>query len=140
VAGSVKRRKPPSVRWRNRSSHGAPRAMPANARADVVTDHERLFERRGLEPGELRGALADGQQEIRNRRRGIHARVIEVVPPAERDGLAFAEPALEGEGFEDEAGEVLEESRLFRRRHEVVALGESRRLKIEQCRLCGTTG
>jgi hypothetical protein len=112
-----------------------PVAVPADAGAGGVSDHQRLFESFGRQAGEVRCACAQGQQEAGDRRRGIDARGAEVVAPSERDGLTLPFPSLELERCERELLDVSDERGFFLRRDEIFAEGEARRARVEQSRL-----
>jgi hypothetical protein len=106
--------------------------VPADASADVVPDHQRLFECLGAHAGEVRGTGAKRQQQSRNRRRHLHSAFIEIVAPPEGDRLPFSLPALKGEGLERQGFAILEQCPFFRHRDEVLAGGETRRPVVEQ--------
>jgi hypothetical protein len=111
--------------------------VPADARADPVTDHERLLEGFRRDAREARREAAQRSQEFRDGRRYVHARVVEVVAPAERHGFPLAFPALELKGLERQRSGLLEQLQLHRRRDEFIAVFEPWRRAGEQRLLPG---
>lgn len=90
-----------------------PILVPADARAGIVADQQRLDELIGIKFGNSRGALAQRQQPVRYRRRGACFAGREIVAPAERRSKPLAFPLLELEGLEPLAIDAGDESLLL---------------------------
>src|SRR5690349_3849365 len=114
--------------------------MRADAGAGVVAGDQSLVGVVRREAGELRGARAPRQQEPGDGRGAFHARLAEVVTPAERDGLAIAGPAMELERLERQSFDRRQQIRFFRSADEFFAKAESRRLRLEQAVLRRKSG
>src|SRR5688572_26299615 len=110
--------------------------MPADAGAGVITDHQSLLEYRGSEIRERGCALAQRQQEFRNRLRGFDTRLVEIVAPAVRHGFAIAAPAVKLKRLERQGGGVLEERAFLVGGDELGAKIQPAGPRVEQARLC----
>lgn len=57
--------------------------VPADPRAGIVADQQRLLEPGCRQPGASRGDVTDRQEPVRQRRSSLEAAVIEIVAPPE---------------------------------------------------------
>lgn len=138
-------RPPPKSQDRRRTERHAddmledwPVAVPANARAGVVASHQDLHERRGIETRERGGGRAQVEQPVGDRHGLAETRIVEVIMPAERGGLALAGPALEAERRDRDSPDRFEQRRFLRDVDQLFDMGKPvRQRRREKIGLAG---
>ena len=95
-------------------------AVPSNAGARIVTDHQRLHESAGIAPKGASGLTSRKEQPFGNRLRFRDAPTVKIVVPAETLGQPFSLPSLEAERRQIESFALPDQPALLSRRNDVL--------------------